>query len=123
MLYQYREPNVQKLDTTPDPLFNPNEVTRVKDILDLHSRGVRPYAIVQQLRGEITDERSDYAKLDAPNYESDKLFPSLPRVVAQNAQYSEVYNEYKERVQSDIDVQEQLKSIVSPPDTPVSDKS
>ena len=109
MLYQKRNNYVHTPDTTPDPLFNPNEVTRVKDILDLHSRGLRP-TIVGSLRGEITDERSDYAKLQSPNYESDKLYPSMPRVVAQNAHYTQVYERDKAAMQKQIDFEDYMSS-------------
>lgn len=77
------------LDDTPDPLFNPNEVTKVRDILDLHRRGL-DISHVGGLRGEISDERTDLMKLSSPNYESDKLYPSLPRIVEQNAHYSSI---------------------------------
>ena len=77
------------LDGTPDPLFNPNEITKVRDILDLHRKGL-DISHVGGLRGEISDERSDLMKLSSPNYESDKLYPSLPRIVEQNAHYSSV---------------------------------
>ena len=77
------------LDDTPDPLFNPNEVTKVRDILDLHRRGL-DVSHVGGLRGEISDERPDLMKLSSPNYESDKLYPLLPRIVEQNAHYSSI---------------------------------
>ena len=108
MLYQYRNPQIQELDTTPDPLYNPNEVTRVKDILDLHARGVQPYAILQQFANEVVDERNDLAKIQSANLESDKLFPSLPRVVAQNAQYSNILRSDESRIRRLIDLQETL---------------
>lgn len=77
------------LDGTPDPLFNPNEITKVRDILDLHRKGL-DISHVGGLRGEISDERTDLMKLSSPNYESDKLYPSLPRIVEQNAHYSSI---------------------------------
>lgn len=85
-LYQFNNVVVKETDQTPDPLYNPNEITRVKDILDLHKRGVS-VAVPSSLRGSFDDDRSDYAKLSSPNLESDKLFPSIPRLVAQNAHY------------------------------------
>lgn len=85
-LYQFNNVVVKETDQTPDPLFNPNEITRVKDILDLHKRGMS-VAVSSSLRGSFDDDRSDYAKLSSPNMESDKLFPSIPRLVAQNAHY------------------------------------
>ena len=90
-LFIKRQPPVSILDDTPDPLFNPNEVTKVRDILDLHRRGL-DISHVGGLRGEITDERTDLMKLSSPNYESDKLYPSLPRIVEQNAHYSSILN-------------------------------
>ena len=88
-LFIKREPPISILDDTPDPLFNPNEVTKVRDILDLHRRGL-DISHVGGLRGEISDERTDLMKLSSPNYESDKLYPSLPRIVEQNAHYSSI---------------------------------
>ena len=88
-LFIKRDTPVSILDATPDPLFNPNEVTKVRDILDLHRRGL-DVSHVGGLRGEITDERTDLMKLSSPNYESDKLYPSLPRIVEQNAHYSSI---------------------------------
>ena len=88
-LFIKRGTPVSILDDTPDPLFNPNEVTKVRDILDLHRRGL-DISHVGGLRGEISDERTDLMKLSSPNYESDKLYPSLPRIVEQNAHYSSI---------------------------------
>lgn len=85
-LYQFNKPFVKVTDQTPDPAFNPNEITRVKDILDLHKRGLN-VSVPATLRGSFDDDRSDYTKLSSPNLESDKLFPSIPRLVAQNAHY------------------------------------
>lgn len=107
MLYLKRHPSVEELDTTPDPLFNPNEVTRVKDILDLHSRGIS-VPMAGKLRGEQTDERSDFAKMQGPNYESDKLYPRLPLVVQQNAHYSSVLNDEREEFQQEIEYNDAL---------------
>lgn len=101
-LFIKREPPVSILDNTPDPLFNPNEVTKVKDILDLHRRGL-DISHVGGLRGEISDERSDLMKLSSPNYESDKLYPSLPRIVEQNAHYSSIL------AHTQTDLEEKLK--------------
>ena len=88
-LFIKREPPVSILDDTPDPLFNPYEVTKVRDILDLHRRGL-DISHIGGLRGEISDERTDLMKLSSPNYESDKLYPLLPRIVEQNAHYSSI---------------------------------
>lgn len=88
-LFIKRDTPISILDDTPDPLFNPNEVTKVRDILDLHRRGL-DISHVGGLRGEISDERTDLMKLSSPNYESDKLYPSLPRIVEQNAHYSSI---------------------------------
>lgn len=85
-LYQFNKPFVKETDQTPDPAYNPNEITRVKDILDLHKRGLN-VSVPATLRGSFDDDRSDYTKLSSPNLESDKLFPSIPRLVTQNAHY------------------------------------
>lgn len=119
-LFIKRETPVSILDDTPDPLFNPNEITKVRDILDLHRRGL-DVSHVGGLRGEISDERSDLMKLSSPNYESDKLFPSLPRIVEQNAHYStllsntqkqleEKYKQAKLREDMDAKLNELAKS-------------
>lgn len=86
LLYHFNKVVVKETDQIPDALYNPNEITRVKDILDLHKRGLS-VAVPSSLRGSFDDDRSDYAKLSSPNLESDKLFPSIPRLVAQNAHY------------------------------------
>lgn len=97
-LFIKREPPVSILDNTPDPLFNPNEVTKVRDILDLHRKGL-DVSHVGGLRGEISDERTDLMKLSSPNYESDKLFPSLPRIVEQNAHYSSILSNQQKQLE------------------------
>ena len=86
LLYNFNPPIVKETNPEPDPLYNPNEITRVKDILDLHKRGIsvsRP----TNSRSPLEDSRDDIVKLSSPNLESDKLFPSIPRLVAQNAHY------------------------------------
>lgn len=119
-LFIKREPPVSILDDTPDPLFNPNEVTKVRDILDLHRRGL-DISHVGGLRGEISDERTDLMKLSSPNYESDKLYPSLPRIVEQNAHYSSIlahtqtqleekYKQVKQREDMDAKLDELAKN-------------
>lgn len=119
-LFIKREPPVSILDDTPDPLFNPNEVTKVRDILDLHRRGL-DISHVGGLRGEISDERTDLMKLSSPNYESDKLYPSLPRIVEQNAHYSSIlahtqteleekYKQVKQREDMDAKLNELAKN-------------
>lgn len=119
-LFIKRVPPVSILDDTPDPLFNPNEVTKVRDILDLHRRGF-DISHVGGLRGEISDERTDLMKLSSPNYESDKLYPSLPRIVEQNAHYSSIlssnqteleekYKQVKQREEMDSKLNELAKS-------------
>lgn len=97
-LFIKREPPVSILDNTPDPLFNPNEVTKVRDILDLHRKGL-DVSHVGGLRGEISDERTDLMKLSSPNYESDKLYPSLPRIVEQNAHYSSILSNQQKQLE------------------------
>lgn len=119
-LFIKRDTPVSILDDTPDPLFNPNEVTKVRDILDLHRRGL-DISHVGGLRGEITDDRPDLMKLSSPNYESDKLYPSLPRIVEQNAHYStilsnsqkqleEKYKQVKQREEMDAKLNELVKN-------------
>lgn len=119
-LFIKREPPVSILDDTPDPLFNPNEVTKVRDILDLHRRGL-DISHVGGLRGEISDERTDLMKLSSPNYESDKLYPSLPRIVEQNAHYSSIlahtqneleekYKQAKQREDMDVKLNDLAKN-------------
>lgn len=103
-LFIKREPPISILDDTPDPLFNPNEITKVRDILDLHRKGL-DISHVGGLRGEISDERTDLLKLNSPNYESDKLYPSLPRIVEQNAHYSSILT------QSQSQLEEKLKQV------------
>lgn len=97
-LFIKREPPVSILDNTPDPLFNPNEVTKVRDILDLHRKGL-DVSHVGGLRGEISDQRTDLMKLSSPNYESDKLYPSLPRIVEQNAHYSSILSNQQKQLE------------------------
>lgn len=97
-LFIKREPSISILDDTPDPLFNPNEVTKVRDILDLHRKGL-DISHVGGLRGEISDERPDLMKLSSPNYESDKLYPSLPRIVEQNAHYSAILSNSQKQLE------------------------
>lgn len=119
-LFIKRDTPISILDDTPDPLFNPNEVTKVRDILDLHRRGL-DISHVGGLRGEISDERSDLMKLSSPNYESDKLYPSLPRIVEQNAHYStllsnsqkqleEKYKQVKQREEMDAKLNDLAKN-------------
>ena len=100
------------LDGTPDPLFNSNEVTKVRDILDLHRRGL-DISHVGGLRGEITDERTDIMKLSSPNYESDKLYPSLPRIVEQNAHYSSILANSQSQLEEKLKQAKQREDIDS----------
>lgn len=100
-LFLKRETPVSILDDTPDPLFNPNEVTKVKDILDLHRKGL-DISHVGGLRGEISDERTDFMKLSSPNYESDKLYPSVPRIVEQNAHYSSILTNSQKQLEEKL---------------------
>lgn len=109
-LFIKREPPVSILEDTPDPLFNPNEVTKVRDILDLHRRGL-DISHVGGLRGEISDERTDLMKLSSPNYESDKLYPSLPRIVEQNAHYSSILTNTKNELEEKYKQAKQREDI------------
>lgn len=104
VLYQFNTSVVQPTDQTPDPLYNPHEVTRVKDILDLHKRGIT-VATPSNSRNPFTDEREDIVKLSAPNLEADKLFPSLPRMVSQNAHYKSALEQRK------VDLEHQQKEL------------
>lgn len=97
-LFIKRDTPISILDGTPDPLFNPNEVTKVRDILDLHRKGL-DVSHVGGLRGEISDDRTDLMKLSSPNYESDKLYPSLPRIVEQNAHYSSILSNQQKQLE------------------------
>lgn len=109
-LFIKRDTPVTLLDDTPDPLFNPNEVTKVKDILDLHRRGL-DISHVGGLRGEITDERTDIMKLSSPNYESDKLYPSLPRIVEQNAHYSSILTKSQNQLEEKLKQAQQREEM------------
>lgn len=118
-LFIKRDTPVSILDDTPDPLFNPNEVTKVRDILDLHRKGL-DVSHVGGLRGEISDERTDLMKLSSPNYESDKLYPSLPRIVEQNAHYSSILSnqqklleEKQKQIQQREDLDAKLNELVN----------
>ena len=86
LLYKFNPSLIKETNQEPDPLYNPNEITRVKDILDLHKRGISVSRPINS-RGSFDDSREDLVKLSSPNLESDKLFPSIPRLVAQNAHY------------------------------------
>ena len=80
LLYKFNPPFIKETNQEPDPLYNPNEITRVKDILDLHKRGISVSRPINS-RGSFDDSREDLVKLSSPNLESDKLFPSIPRLV------------------------------------------
>lgn len=103
-------PVVQQTDQTPDPLYNPHEVTRVKDILDLHRRGIT-VATPTNSRSSLSDDREDLVKLTAPNLEADKLFPSLPRLVSQNAHYKSALEQRKLDLEHLQNEQEKVKQI------------
>lgn len=109
-LFIKRDTPVSILDATPDPLFNPNEITKVRDILDLHRRGL-DISHVGGLRGEITDERTDLMKLSSPNYESDKLYPSLPRIVEQNAHYSSILSNTQNQLEEKLKQAKQREEL------------
>lgn len=105
-LYNYNPPIVKETNSEPDPLYNPNEITRVKDILDLHKRGISVTRPVNS-RSPLEDIREDIVKLSSPNLESDKLFPSIPRVVAQNAHYKSALEQRK----VDLEHQQELEKL------------
>lgn len=112
-LYQFNPLIVKETNSEPDPLYNPNEITRVKDILDLHKRGISVTRPVNS-RSPLEDSREDFVKLSSPNLESDKLFPSIPRVVAQNAHYKSVLEERKVNLEHQQEL-EKLEKLVSEP--------
>lgn len=105
-LYHFNPPIIKETNTEPDPLYNPNEITRVKDILDLHKRGITVTRPVNS-RSPLEDIREDIVKLSSPNLESDKLFPSIPRVVAQNAHYKLALEQRK----VDLEHQQELEKL------------
>lgn len=109
-LYHFNPPIVKETNSEPDPLYNPNEITRVKDILDLHKRGITVTRPVNS-RSPLEDSREDFVKLSSPNLESDKLFPSIPRVVAQNAHYKSVLEERKVNLEHQQDLEKLEKQL------------
>lgn len=109
-LYHFNPPIIKETNTEPDPLYNPNEITRVKDILDLHKRGVTVTRPVNS-RSPLEDSREDIVKLSSPNLESDKLFPSIPRVVAQNAHYKSVLEERKVNLEHQQELEKLEKQL------------
>lgn len=113
-LYHFNPPIIKETDSQPDPLYNPNEITRVKDILDLHKRGITVTRSVNS-RSPLEDLREDFVKLSSPNLESDKLFPSIPRVVAQNAHYKSALEQRKVNIEHQQEL-EKLEKLVSDSD-------
>ena len=110
LLYNFNPPIVKETDSEPDPLYNPNEITRVKDILDLHKCGIfvsRPI----NTRSPLEDSRDDIVKLSSPNLESDKLFPSIPRLVAQNAHYKSSLEQRKVEIEHMQELEKLQKSV------------
>ena len=110
LLYQFNPTIIKETNQEPDPLFNPNEITRVKDILDLHKRGVSVTRPVNS-RGPFEDSREDFVKLNSPNLESDKLFPSIPRLVAQNAHYKSALEQRKVELEHLQELEKLQKSV------------
>ena len=121
LLYNYNSPIVKETDSEPDPLYNPNEITRVKDILDLHKRGISVSRPINS-RGPLEDSREDIVKLSSPNLESDKLFPSIPRLVAQNAHYKSSLEQRKVELEH-LQELEKLQKNVEDSDKPDSSAS
>lgn len=110
LLYNFNPPIVKETNPEPDALYNPNEITRVKDILDLHKRGIsvsRP----TNTRSPLEDSREDFVKLSSPNLESDKLFPSIPRLVAQNAHYKTSLEQRKVELEHFQELEKLQKSV------------
>lgn len=116
-LYQFNKPIVKETDQTPDPAYNPNEITRVKDILDLHKRGLN-VSVPATLRGSFYDDRSDYTKLSSPNLESDKLFPSIPRLVSQNAHYKTTLLQRQSELEEKLRIEKLREEFESPTNSP-----
>lgn len=96
----------------PTPVLNPDEVTRIKDILELHRRGVN-VTYVGSRNSDIIDQRSDFAKLNSPNYESDKLYPSMTRVSAEFARICPQLQSEADDIKQRIDNAEKLKQLQS----------
>lgn len=122
LLYKFNQRVVKETNQEPDPLYNPNEITRVKDILDLHKRGISLTRPVNS-RSPLDDSREDIVKLSSPNLESDKLFPSMPRLVAQNAHYKSVLEQRKVDLehQQELENLEKLVTEPAPTDSNVSE--
>lgn len=116
-LYQFNKPLVKETDQTPDPAYNPNEITRVKDILDLHKRGLN-VSVPATLRGSFDDDRTDFTKLSSPNLESDKLFPSIPRLVAQNAHYKSSLLQRQSELEKKLRIEKLREDLESPTNSP-----
>lgn len=110
LLYNFNPPIVKETDSEPDPLYNPNEITRVKDILDLHKRGISVSRPINT-RSPLEDSRDDIVKLSSPNLESDKLFPSIPRLVAQNAHYKSSLEQRKVEIEHMQELEKLQKSV------------
>ena len=110
LLYNFNPPFVKETDSEPDPLYNPNEITRVKDILDLHKRGISVSRPINS-RSPLDDSRDDIVKLSSPNLESDKLFPSIPRLVAQNAHYKSSLEQRKVELEHMQELEKLQKSV------------
>lgn len=121
LLYNFNPPIIKETDSTPDPLYNPNEITRVKDILDLHKRGIN-ISLPSNSRSPFEDSRDDLVKISSPNLESDKLFPSIPRLVAQNAHYKTALEKRKVELEHMQEL-EKLQKSVEDSDKPASSVS
>lgn len=87
--------------------FVPNEITRVSDILALHSKGVDVRFVGGLNKQEIIDERSDFVKLSSPNSESDKLFPNVIRMRSELGERINKMNESKQQLAKDIENEQQ----------------
>lgn len=107
---------VKETDTTPDPLYNGNEITRVKDILELHKRGINVGSF--GIKNEIIDSRSDAQKMASPLKESDKLYPSFARLVAENAHYSKVLQKNGDKYKRWLDMLNDVEGDSSTDSTP-----
>ena len=90
-----------------DVNFVPNEVTKVSDILALHSKGIDVRFVGGLNKQEILDDRSDIVKLSSPNLESDKLYPNVIRMRAELGERINKLNESHAQLSKDIENEQQ----------------
>lgn len=90
-----------------DVNFVPNEVTKVSDILALHSKGIDVRFVGGLNKQVILDDRSDFVKLSSPNLESDKLYPNVIRMRAELGDRINKLNESHAQLSKDIEHEQQ----------------